>query len=90
MSASAEDTSFEESTLDEKFRALAEIDTDWREEGRGSISRDSSSIGDAQERHQYALDSITSEESLYEFLMQQVRLVEGDACFRDAIELVVG
>jgi RNA polymerase sigma-54 factor len=90
LSASTEDTSFEESTLDEKFRALAEIDTDWREEGRGSIRHDSAAIGDSQERHQYALDSITSEESLFGFLMEQVRLIEGDACFRDAIELVVG
>jgi RNA polymerase sigma-54 factor len=90
VSASAEETSFDESTLDEKFRALADIDTDWREEGRGTISRDSSSIGDAQERHQYALDSITAEESLFECLMQQVRIMDIDDCFLTTIELVVG
>ncbi len=88
--ASPEETSFDDAKLDEKFRALAEIDSDWREEGRCAGSHDSAAIGDAQERHQYALDSLSSEESLFEFLMQQVRLMDGDQRSRDAIELVVG
>lgn len=75
--------------LDAEFQKLLAIDSEWRERNQpaGSVSRASE---EDEERRQFTLDSLTSDISLHDSLMEQVRTSDIPPGLQEIAELIVG
>ncbi len=80
---------FSDNELGKKLEILAEIDEEWASEGNKT---DYSAIEEAQEKHEYALNSIQSKESLQEHLLKQLYLIEKntDEKILNACKIIIG
>lgn len=87
----AEPTRFDESDMGRKFELLAEADSEWANDS-GVPLRDYSqaSDSDANERRQYALESIVAPASLQEHLLSQLALARLSPVERHVAELIIG
>ncbi len=90
------DVSLEETAKDsddeafaEEFAELSALDQEWREylaQSRVSAPR----RDDAEERHQFMLDSLVAPETLQDHLTDQLNLSDADARTRKVAELLIG
>ncbi|HEY4299821.1 MAG TPA: RNA polymerase factor sigma-54 [Candidatus Didemnitutus sp.] len=79
----------EEMTFKEDFQILEKIGQDWRDQMSDTGGVRQSSPEDA-ERRQHFFDSLTTETSLSEHLMQQVEMADGAPGVREAVRYLIG
>ncbi len=79
----------EELDFKDNYKILQELDEDWREYFAQETGQNAYTSED-EERRQFFFDSLTSEVSLQEHLMGQVKLSEAPPEIVEAIELLVG
>ncbi len=75
--------------FDDEFAELSQLEDDWREylaESRAAAPR----RDDADEKHQYLIDSLFEEKTLQEHLMDQLGLATSSPKLRHAGEILVG
>jgi RNA polymerase sigma-54 factor len=79
----------EEMNFKEDFQILERIGQDWRDQmsDTGGVRPTSP---EEDERRQHFLDSLTTEMSLSEHLMQQAEMADGPAAVREAVRYLVG
>lgn len=79
----------EDDGFDEEFNSLSKMDDEWREyltQSRQTMSRPA----DAEEKHQFMMDSLTEPITLQEHLMSQIGLADVSAEERTLAERLVG
>ena len=76
--------------LDSKLQYLAEIDSDWRAEYRQMNDQYRPSMAEAQEKHQFIIDSLMAPCSLHEHLVNQVRALSLSNDSRAVANLIIG
>lgn len=82
-----DDTS--EMRFDEEFEVLAKLDDEWREYFFQDIDN-RPGTPEAEEKHQFLMDSLPQQESLQEHLMQQLHLSDLSEADRKIAELLIG
>jgi RNA polymerase sigma-54 factor len=76
--------------VDSKLQYLAEIDSDWRAEYFQMNDQYRSSSAEAQEKHQFILDSLVAPRSLHEHLANQIRSLSLSDNDRTIAHLIIG
>ena len=75
--------------FDDEFAELSQMDDDWREylaESRAATPR----RDDADEKHQYLIDSLFEKKTLQEHLMDQLGLADPTSKIRKVAEVLIG
>jgi RNA polymerase sigma-54 factor len=85
----ATDTDFNNENLDARLETLAEIDQEWRDDYM-ETRRTSQSVDDENEKHQYMLDSLVHNDSLYTCLTKQLGLYELSEQKMQRAEQIIG
>lgn len=78
-----------EMRFDEEFEVLAKLDAEWRDYFFQDIDN-RPGTPDADEKHQFLMDSLPQKESLQEHLMQQLHLSELSEQDQKIAELIIG
>jgi RNA polymerase sigma-54 factor len=79
----------DEMRFQQDFEILRKLDEDWRDHFQQSNSQNVYTKQDA-ERRQHFFDSLVSETSLQEYLLQQAELTDGDKQVGEALRYLVG
>ena len=79
----------EEMRFQQDFEILRKLDEDWRDHFQQASSQNTFTKQDA-ERRQHFFDSLVSETSLQEHLLQQAELTDGDQKVGEALRFLVG
>ncbi len=80
----------DDSRLDEKFQHLADIDNDWREEYCHANEQYRSSIAEAQEKHQFIMDSLVARSTLHDHLLRQLQTLPMTRKDKSIAEVIIG
>lgn len=83
------DDSPEMDFVDKQFEAIAKLDDEWRDYFYQNNQSHGSSQ-DAEEKHQFMLDSLTSPPSMQEHLIEQLRMTGLSESDRQLAELLIG
>jgi RNA polymerase sigma-54 factor len=75
--------------FDKKFEVLAKLDDDWRDYYFQDLDNRPNTV-DAEEKHQFLMDSLQQRESLQEHLMRQLGLSDLSPVDRQIGELIIG
>jgi RNA polymerase sigma-54 factor len=78
-----------EMSFDKEFEVLAKLDDEWRDYFFQDLDNRPNTV-EAEEKHQFLMDSLPQHESLQEHLMQQLGLTDLDPTDRQIGELIVG
>ena len=78
-----------EMRFDEEFEVLAKLDDEWRDYFFQDIDN-RPGTPEAEEKHQFLMDSLPQQESLQEHLMQQVHLSELSEQDQKIAEMIIG
>ncbi len=78
-----------EMRFDEEFEVLAKLDAEWRDYFFQDIDN-RPGTPEAEEKHQFLMDSLAQQESLQEHLMQQVHLSDLSEQDQKIAELIIG
>lgn len=78
----------EDDEFDKEFAELSQLDEEWRE--YMAQSRVSSKRDDADEKHQFVMDSIVEPITLQEHLLNQLSTSDIDAGLREVCEMLIG
>jgi len=78
-----------EMRFDKQFEVLAKLDDDWRDYYFQDLDNRPNTV-DAEEKHQFLMDSLQQRESLQEHLMRQLDLSDLSAFDRQIGELIIG
>ncbi len=79
----------EEMSFKQDFQVLEKIDQDWRDQ-IADVSGTRTTSPEEEEHQQYLFESLTTEISLAEHLIQQIELAECETPVREAIRYLVG
>jgi len=85
----AEERSKDDRDFQEEFERLAKLDEEWRDYMAQNVTYSARNPED-EERHQFFFDSIASQETLQQHLLEQLNTAEVTASQREAAELIVG
>jgi RNA polymerase sigma-54 factor len=85
----AEERSKDDRDFQEEFERLAKLDEEWRDYMAQNVSYSARNPED-EERRQFFFDSIASQETLQQHLLEQLNTAEVTASQREAAELIVG
>lgn len=84
-----EDHDNSEMRFDKEFEVLAKLDDDWRDYYFQDVDNRPNTV-DAEEKHQFLMDSLQQRESLQEHLMRQLELSDLSISDRKIGELIIG
>jgi RNA polymerase sigma-54 factor len=85
----SEERTKDDRDFDEEFERLAKLDEEWRDYMAQNVSYSSRNPED-EERRQFFFDSIASEETLQQHLLEQLNTAEVSKSQREAAELIIG
>src|ERR1700746_117812 len=85
----SEKQSKDDSEFQEEFERLAKLDEEWRDYMAQNVSYSSRNPED-EERRQFFFDSIASQETLQQHLLEQLNTAEVPEAQREAAELIIG
>jgi RNA polymerase sigma-54 factor len=85
----SEEQAKDDREFEEEFERLAKLDEEWRDYMAQSVSYSSRNPED-EERRQFFFDSLASQETLQQHLLEQLNTAEVSKSQREAAELVVG
>src|SRR6201981_1141605 len=85
----SEERSKDDSEFQEEFERLAKLDEEWRDYMAQNVSYSARNPED-EERRQFFFDSIASQETLQQHLLEQLNTAEVTPSQREAAELIVG
>jgi len=66
------DTEFDDNNLNQRLETLAEIDQDWRDDYAQNRAASNNHSAEDNEKHQFVLDSLVHNESLFSYLQKQL------------------
>jgi RNA polymerase sigma-54 factor len=85
----SEERAKDDREFEEEFERLAKLDEEWRDYMAQSVSYSSRNPED-EERRQFFFDSLASQETLQQHLLEQLNTAEVSKSQREAAELIVG
>jgi len=85
----SEERTKDDREFEEEFERLARLDEEWRDYMAQNVSYSSRNPED-EERRQFFFDSIASQETLQQHLLEQLNTAEVSKSQREAAELIVG
>jgi RNA polymerase sigma-54 factor len=85
----SEEQAKDDREFEEEFERLAKLDEEWRDYMAQSVSYSSRNPED-EERRQFFFDSLASQETLQQHLLEQLNTAEVSKSQREAAELIVG
>jgi RNA polymerase sigma-54 factor len=85
----SEERTKDDREFEEEFERLAKLDEEWRDYMAQNVSYSSRNPED-EERRQFFFDSIASQETLQQHLLEQLNTAEVSKSQREAAELIVG
>jgi len=84
-----EERSSDDSEFQEEFERLARLDEEWRDYMAQNVSYASRNQDD-EERRQFFFDSLATQETLQQHLLEQLNTADVSAAQRNAAELIIG
>jgi len=85
----SEERTKDDREFEEEFERLARLDEEWRDYMAQNVSYSSRNPED-EERRQFFFDSIASQETLQQHLLEQLNTAEVSTSQREAAELIIG